>query len=191
MQESEGTSSPGRAHGVGSSSSPARPARARSHGPDRLQAGPREGCPAARLSARGLTSTTCPSLAWPLPCPTPPDLQGGSGVGRDAAVILSRDDAAGQGGPGHGTHSCRRKARRGHVLGPQVGWGRRGRAVQGGAGGGDRGEGCVGQGLCGAGRPPILWKSSGSCTSTFSRWNMWYSACSQMGGIRLNCRATE
>lgn len=38
---------------------------------------------------------------------------------------------------------------------------------------------------------PILWKSSGSCTSTFSRWNMWYSACSQMGGIRLNCRATE
>lgn len=38
---------------------------------------------------------------------------------------------------------------------------------------------------------PILWKSSGSCTSTFSRWNMWYSACSQIGGIRLNCRATE
>lgn len=38
---------------------------------------------------------------------------------------------------------------------------------------------------------PILWKSSGSCTSTFSLWNMWYSACSQIGGIRLNCRATE
>lgn len=38
---------------------------------------------------------------------------------------------------------------------------------------------------------PILWKSSGSCTSTFSLWNMWYSACSQMGGIWLNCRATE
>lgn len=38
---------------------------------------------------------------------------------------------------------------------------------------------------------PILWKSSGSCTSTFSRWNMWYSACSQIGGIKLNCRATE
>lgn len=38
---------------------------------------------------------------------------------------------------------------------------------------------------------PILWKSSGSCTSTFSLWNMWYSACSQIGGIWLNCRATE
>lgn len=38
---------------------------------------------------------------------------------------------------------------------------------------------------------PIFWKSSGSCTSTFSLWNMWYSACSQMGGIWLNCRATE
>lgn len=38
---------------------------------------------------------------------------------------------------------------------------------------------------------PILWKSSGSCTSTFSLWNMWYSDCSQMGGIWLNCRATE
>lgn len=41
------------------------------------------------------------------------------------------------------------------------------------------------------GGSPILWKSSGSCTSTFSLWNMWYSACSQMGGIWLNCRATE
>lgn len=38
---------------------------------------------------------------------------------------------------------------------------------------------------------PILWDSSGSWTSTFSLWNMWYSACSQMGGIWLNCRATE
>lgn len=38
---------------------------------------------------------------------------------------------------------------------------------------------------------PILWKRSGSCTSTFSLWNMWYSACSQMGGIWLNCLATE
>lgn len=38
---------------------------------------------------------------------------------------------------------------------------------------------------------PILWDSSGSWTSTFSLWNMWYSACSQMGGIWLNCRAIE
>lgn len=63
------------------------------------------------------------------------------------------------------------------------------------AGGGGEGEGesgdKIGTGLGGAGNLPILWKSSGSCTSTFSRWNMWYSACSQMGGIRLNCRATE
>lgn len=49
--------------------------------------------------------------------------------------------------------------------------------------------GCGTEGVLGP--VPILWKSSGSCTSTFSRWNMWYSACSQIGGIRLNCRATE
>lgn len=63
----------------------------------------------------------------------------------------------------------------------------------GGANGsGEPGEGRgEDEGGAGQGSPPILWKSSGSCTSTFSRWNMWYSACSQMGGIRLNCRATE
>lgn len=38
---------------------------------------------------------------------------------------------------------------------------------------------------------PILWYSSGSCTSTLSLWKKWYSACSHTGGIRLNCLATE
>lgn len=38
---------------------------------------------------------------------------------------------------------------------------------------------------------PILWYSSGMATSTLSRWNKWYSACSATAGIRLNCLATE
>ena len=38
---------------------------------------------------------------------------------------------------------------------------------------------------------PILWYNSGMATSTLSRWNKWYSACSATAGIRLNWLATE
>lgn len=200
-------------HGVRPAGAPS------SHAPNLpADSGPGKPRPAPTCQPKGPTPPKCPSCLSPPPARPLLHLQGGSRVGRDATVVLSGHDTTGQRGPGHGAHSWERKAGRGQTQGPEEGrGGARGKGagqgrVEGrgegiwdgvgaglgrrrseGEGGAERGRGLEGRREGGAeqGSPPILWKSSGSCTSTFSRWNMWYSACSQMGGIKLNCRATE
>lgn len=84
---------------------------------------PHKSCPAPGHLSRGPNPrNACPSLCPPL-AQLLLHLQGGSRVGRDATVILSRNDAAGQRGPGHGAHSWERKGRQGQARDPKEGRG--------------------------------------------------------------------
>lgn len=77
-------------------------------------------CPAPRCPPKGSIPPKCLSLPIPSPSPPPPlHLQRGSRVGRDATVVLSGNDAAGQRGPGHGAHSWERRAGRSQAQGPE------------------------------------------------------------------------